>query len=76
MFKILLSVIFVRGSRSETGPRPGPQFLKGSGSSSYSLPSPTAMPSNVAAMLFAVDQVRVFVVMSTPGAYRSRTMSP
>ncbi len=27
-------------------------------------------------MLFAVDHVLVFVVMSTPGAYRSRTMSP
>ena len=41
---------------------------KPSGASSDSLPWSTSMPISVAAMLLAVDQVRVRVVTSTPGA--------
>jgi hypothetical protein len=82
MFNTLLSVILVRGSESGAGSLlqslkgTGPQFLKGSGASSASLPSPIAMPINVAATLFAVDHVRVFVVTSTPRAYFSKMTSP
>ena len=39
-----------------------------SGASSAILPWSTSMPISVAAMLLAVDQVRVRVVTSTPGA--------
>ncbi len=39
-----------------------------SGSSSCSIPRPTAIPITVAVMLLAVDQVRVTVCRSTPSA--------
>ena len=47
---------------------------KGASRASSSLS--TFMPISVDAMLFAVDQVRVRVVISNPSAYRSSTISP
>ena len=59
-------VMALRGSVSGDG-ADGSQS-KPRGSSSFSLPSSTSIPMRVAAMLLAVDHVRVRVVMSTPDA--------
>jgi hypothetical protein len=67
MWRTWRRVICRRGS-SGVGSSRGPQASKGSGASRLRRPWLTAMPMRVTAMLFAVDQVRVRVVRSTPGA--------
>ena len=74
MFSTWRRVMALRGSVS--GDAAGGSQSKPRGSSSCIRPSSTSIPIRVAAMLLAVDQVRVRVVMSTPGAYRSWMSCP